>query len=415
MSATTATTIAMPVTSIVTKQFENAALAVSKQHIEVLAKHYGFDFNEALALLPEVQVEVKKMERKSKAAASSDATDSSTSSKEKVKAIPLPWMGLVNPGCCQGIVFNYGLFNQCQKKKVADSLYCTACKKDADAESTGVPKCGNVNARMAVGWQEYKDSKGRSPTDYNKVLHKLKTTLDAAIEYAATQGRIIPECYTAAGEYVAPVKGGKAVVATADGEASIASSTNKGKKLTPEEKEKRAADRKAASEAKAAAEADKKKYTATAKSFADIGKTLEEIMAEGVPQDIAELAIKKHQDMLAKKAEIAAKRALDKATKKAEPKAAKAVEAQAVASVVQTQTVAAASAVPEVATKVMRITINGTVVKKGTPGGDYLRDSNNVVYSAATSEPIGNWDVTSNKIIFNAPSEEVEEEEYETI
>lgn len=409
-SAAAATTITMPVTSIVTKQFENAAIAVSKQHIEFLSKHYGFDLNEALSLLPEVQVEVKKMERKAKA-----ASDSSTSSKEKVKAIPLPWMGLVNPDCCQGIVFNYGLFNQCQKKKADDNMYCTACQKDADSESSGVPKCGNVNARMAVGWQEYKDSKGRSPIDYNKVLNKLKTTLAAAIEYAATQGRIIPECYTAAGEYVAPVKGAKKAVVAADGEASVASSS-KGKRLTPEEKEKRAADRKAASEAKAAAEADKKKYAATAKSFADIGKTLEEIMAEGVPQEIAELAIKKHQDMLAKKAETAAKRALDKEAKKAETKATKEapIQAQAQVQVAQAQ-VAAAPAAPEVATKVMRITINGTVVKKGTPGGDYLRDSNNVVYSASTSEPIGNWDVTSNKIIFNEPTQEVEEEDYETI
>ena len=50
-------------------------------------------------------------------------------------------------------------------------------------------------------------------------------------------------------------------------------------------------------------------------------------------------------------------------------------------------------------TKVYRINIKGESVKKGMPGADYLRDSNNIVYNANTGEQIGIWNGT--QIVFD--------------
>ena len=104
-----------------------------------------------------------------------------------------------------------------------------------------------------------------------------------------------------------------------------------------------------------------------------------------------------------------------KGTKMDDKRAAAEAEAKKAAKggkpvVAAVEAVAAPAPQPQ-SVKVQRITITGEVVKKGVAGGDYLRDSNNVVYNADTKQEIGTWSVEENKIIFN----EEEEEEEETI
>lgn len=398
MSATAATASTMSVTSLVLKQLENAATAASKQNISILAKHFGFDEAEALSLL-DIKVEEKKMNTKAK-----------TATGEKAKFIPLPWMGMVNPICCQAIAFNYGLFTQCLKKKVDGQTYCASCQKEANTEASGKPKCGTINDRLAVTtWSDYKDSKGRSPLTYNKVLNKQTLTIADAVTYATSRGLVIPEIYIKDGDYVAePVKKARAkAVVTSDTE-SVASSKKEEKAL--------------ASSQKAQAKADEKKQTTNARLLATAGKSVEQIIGEGISQTIAENAVKAHEEKIAKQLVAAQARADAKEQKKLETLAKKEAVKEAKALVKKDVTVnnveqtvnkvEQASNKQEQAVKVQRINMAGEVVKKGVTGGDYLRDTNNIVYNADTKEIIGKWSVNEKKIVFNEASSEVEEEEY---
>ena len=443
----------LSVTALVIKQLENAAKDVSRQHINLLAEKYSFNAAEAIAFLDinaPLTLEEKKMARKAKA----EGDDSSSSNKKKV--IPLPWMGMVDPNCCQAITYNYGLFTQCPKKK-AGTAYCAACEKSCAETATSEPPCGTVSKRIATA--DYVDSKGRKPTQYGKVLHKLKIAMADAIVFATEKGFTIPDCHLE--EYVPPAdskgrpkKGDKEVTAGTEGlfdslveNSSTTSGSTKGKKLSPEEKLARENKRKEEKEEKEKAAALKKGYENTAKALAAIGRDVQAIVAEGIPEEIALAVIDKYNEAQSKKAELAAKREAEKAEKKrlvdekkalekAEKEAKKAAEKEAKialakataeakkankatnkpvqASEAKAESKAVAQPQPEapaVAVKVQRININGDVVKKGTAGGDYLRDSNNIVYNADTREPIGTW--KENKIVFDTASEEKEEEEYE--
>jgi hypothetical protein len=433
MSSTSATDAAsiMSVTALVIKQLENAAKDVSRQHIHLLADKYSFDAEEAiewLDIVAPLSLEEKKMARKAKAEGDASSTDS------KKKTIPLPWMGMVTPDCCQAIAYNYGLFTQCQKKKVG-TFYCAACTKAAAETAVGAPPCGTIADRVSQPiWADYKDSKDRQPVPYAKVLYKLKISLDEAVVYASEKGIVIPAQHM--GVYEPPVSKGKKAVDANGTEglfdslvenSSSGTSTSKGRKLSPEEKLEKEEKRKAEKAEKDAAAALKKQHESIAKSFAEIGKDLNAIMAEGVPQEIAQAAIDKHAEKEAKKAEAQAKRDAEKAIKKAEADAKKAeAKAQkdaekeakkkgtvkpAVAATpapAPVAAVAAAAAAPvEQGVVVKRINAAGEIGKKGQPGYIYLRDSNNVVYDADTKEEIGIWNGT--EIAFTSQIDEEEE------
>lgn len=428
------------VTSLFAKQQENAIKAVLRDAIIALAERYSFDADDAVHWL-EVErpltMEEKKMARKAKTDSDADSTDS------KKKTIPLPWMGLYDGNCCQGIAYNYGLFTQCQKKKAVGN-FCSACDKISKETESGDPPCGTISKRISSdNWAEYTDSKGRKPTSYGKVLYKLKISMSDAIAFAVEKGFAIPDChleeYVPADSKGRPKKGDKEVTATGElfdslvENSSTSTSGSKGKKLSPEEKLAREEKRKQEKAEKEHATALKKQHETTAKALAAIGRDVDAIMSEGVPQEIAEAAVQKHNETQEKKAELAKKREEEKAIKKAaadekkaEEKAKKAAEkeaekqakieaakaaaaakkpsakATAPATVAQVQAVAPAAQ----AVKVQRINAAGEVVKKGTPGGDYLRDSNNVVYNADTKQPVGKWSEEENKIIFDSEEEE---------
>lgn len=443
MSAdSTPTGLTFSVTSLFAKQQENAIKAVLRDAIIALAERYSFDADEAIHWL-EVErpltMEEKKMARKAKTDSDSSSTDS------KKKSIPLPWIGLYDGNCCQGIAYNYGLFTQCQKKKAEGTVYCKTCDKAAKETKTDEPPCGTIAKRVACSnWADYTDSKNRKPTPYGKVLHRLKFEMVDAIAFAAEKGFTIPDCHLE--EYVEskgrPQKGEKEVTSGTEGlfdslvensSTSSSSTSSKGKRLSPEEKLAREEKRKAEKAEKEQAAAMKKQHEATAKALAAIGRDVATIMAEGVPQEIAEAAVQKHNETQEKKAELAKKREEEKAIKKAaadekkaEEKAKKAAEKEAEKAAKLAATKAAAEAkkgakptptpAPEVvapapqAVKVQRINAAGEKVDKKDPAGIYLRDSNNIVYNSETKQQIGTWSVEENKIIFTE-----EEEEEETI
>ena len=93
----------------------------------------------------------------------------------------MPFDGLKNENCCNGIVKNHGLYTQCVKKaklskgEVKDVYFCKSCE---------LQPYGNVDERVKVGLYEYKDPKGKGPKRYTEVLKKLKLSKETVEEEA---------------------------------------------------------------------------------------------------------------------------------------------------------------------------------------------------------------------------------------
>ena len=139
--------------------------------VEALGEKYSFDAEEALRWLSEENIcelsMSKSTVKKSKAKKPKDLAPPLSKVVEKVekRKYPLPFNGLKNDNCCNGIVKNHGLYTQCEKKLPKDGKYCKVC----DLEPYG-----NIEDRLKVDLYEYKDPKGNGPIRYTEVLKKLK-------------------------------------------------------------------------------------------------------------------------------------------------------------------------------------------------------------------------------------------------
>ena len=93
--------------------------------------------------------------------------------KEKMikSKVPMPFLGKMKEGCCSALRQNHGLYTQCESV-VKDSKYCNKCGDS--------PKFGTIEERLAVGLMEFRDSNGKAPTAYMKVLNKLKISREEA-------------------------------------------------------------------------------------------------------------------------------------------------------------------------------------------------------------------------------------------
>ena len=94
--------------------------------------------------------------------------------KEKKDKLILPFeKSRVNYDLCQGIVYNKGLFTQCEKPHLENGKYCKTCQIDASKNETCEPLCGNVDRRLSYGLYDYKDNKGRTPKHYGEFIENL--------------------------------------------------------------------------------------------------------------------------------------------------------------------------------------------------------------------------------------------------
>jgi hypothetical protein len=149
----------------------------------------------------------------------------------------------------------------------------------------GVLPYGTVTERIEAG-AEYKDSKGRKPVPYARVLEKMKISQDTVMSYASEQGIELPESVfempeaspkkekaVASGR---PKKAGKSVIVDESEDLfaglvqnslseSVAVDESAEKELAAQEKAVKAAEEKAAAELKVAEE----KAAAEAKATAD--------------------------------------------------------------------------------------------------------------------------------------------------
>jgi len=381
--------MSMSVSSSIIGSLEKSSLEIARKCVEDCCKRNGLNVDEELSYL-NVSVRLLKKDKKEK-----------KEKKEKVekKKCPMPFSkSSINELGCNGLNYNHGLFTQCVGKKMENGNYCEKCQSEADSNSSGKPLCGSISERVEKELYEFKDSKGRKPSSYLKVLEKLKISVETALEEAKKGGLEINEEHLTAivlekGSKGRPKKTKTVVEAegvsdlfaklTADVSEEVPIETvekveKKKNKLSEEEKALKKA---ALLEAKEA-EKEAKKAEKEAKLAAEKEAKKAELEAKK-----AEREAKRNQE----KAEKAAAKAASKKETKKKPVGEKPpVEIQE-------------EAKPE---KV-------TVTRMQIAGKAYLKSSNNILYDPESKEEVGLWDPESKTIKELPEEEEEEEEEYE--
>jgi len=180
----------MEVTELLMKTLENAARKLAARCISEAASRHGFDADKEIQALglENLSVARKQMVRK----AVSEKKEKKPREPKK-SVFPMPFFAEnVNSDGCQGLAYNRGLFTQCTKDRLETGDYCKGCQTETDKNPSGCPDCGNVSSRLDTGLYEFKDTKGRKPTSYVKLLKKLNITLEQVSEETGKQGKTIP-------------------------------------------------------------------------------------------------------------------------------------------------------------------------------------------------------------------------------
>jgi hypothetical protein len=191
---------------------------LSREIVNILSKKYKFDIDDAVSYL-------------------SVNTERADTIKEEIKTtqktnIPLPFCGVINNTCCQGIRLNYGLYTQCTN---SPSIYnkrfpvCNTCNKQVEKNSNEEPNYGFISDRLEKG-DKFRDPKGKAPVNYANIMEKLKITREEAETAAKQLDLTIPD-----EQFIIkkPTRGRPKKDTTADDTASEASS------VEPKEQKKR--------------------------------------------------------------------------------------------------------------------------------------------------------------------------------
>ena len=187
------------VTELLTNNLESKIRELTIKCIRETAQRHGFDADEEIALLGLANVSIvnKKTTKKPVPEKQNDVSSSkkTTMKKEKVSKVvfPLPFIKeYVNVDCCQGLVFNRGLFTQCLKNHLENGLFCNSCQTEANKNEFKQPNCGTVETRLASDLYAFKDPNGRSPISYLLFLNKLNLSINTAVEEATKLDITIP-------------------------------------------------------------------------------------------------------------------------------------------------------------------------------------------------------------------------------
>ena len=317
--------------------------------------------------------------------------------------IALPYCGSLLSGCCMGISLNGRLYTQCLKKAKKGSIWCGTCKKEAEASSSGKPKYGSMEDRMAMG-KDWKDSKQRAPVKYSTVMLKKNITKEQALEEAAKLGWTIPEEEF---ELEVPKKKQgkkrgrpaktKKVETGGAGDDLIANLVAQAKMENNEDADEIAAAKTEVVDKKAAKEAEKlaKKEAKEAEKLAKKQAKEAEKLAKKEAKE-AEKEAKKQ----AKDAEKLAKKQAKKAEKEAKEAEKAKVTKDAVAELQQQMEDLELQEEKVVSSQDEAQDEDGEVevVKFEHEGKEYLKDCENIVYDMETQDEIGTWNETDKKI-----------------
>lgn len=409
------------VTELWMKTLENTTKDFGARVSEALSKKYGFSNEEALKFLglESVAVNRKAMAKRSKSTKTKEPKEKKVKEpKEKKEKVLLPFTMNVDETLCHGIAYNHGLFTQCSKKPLENHSFCKGCQAQADKNANGEPDCGTIEARMASPASEYKDSKGRSPVAYSKIMKKFGYTKE---QVEAEYGRPLdavhfeePEKKKTSGR---PKKAANAVATstddifnglTADNGSEMGEEPKKKSKLTEEEK----AEKKAKLEAERAEAKRLREEKEAAEKAERAEKRKAELEAKKAEREAKKEAEKAEKE--AKKAEEKAKKAEEKAKKEAQEKAEKEAKKAAkksgspVSPVVSETKVEEVKEVPKKKVGVVKVEIDGNTY--------YLNRETKILYDPKSKEEVGTYDEANKKLIPlpNEEDKEVEEEGYET-
>jgi hypothetical protein len=404
------------------KQLINTVQDAVRNAVTMCASHYKFDAEEAVRLLNLIEMKVQRTKKAEKKAPKEE--------KEKAlkPAFPLPFNGEFNNEYCYGLRQNNGLYTQCQTTRKGEKSFCKSCQKQADKNENGKPDYGTIQDRLACGIMEYKDPSGRSPTAYVKVMKKYKITQERAQEEAGKFNMTINELHFASteakkgrpktekkpkevkeGKKGRPKKSKKVIEVEGESEdlfaSLIANAADESQDAEEEEivlkpkkadEEAKAAKKKADEEAKAA----KKKADEEAK------------LAKKQAEEEAKAAKKKAEEeakAAKKKAEEEAKAAKKKADEEA--KAAKKKADEELKALKESKK--KSSSEEKKASKKEEEEKPDVVKRIEYEGKKYLKSKNTGVIYNMDQDVVGKWNEATNKIDFDEPESEEDEDEYD--
>ena len=188
------------VNSLWMRTLEKATLEVVRESVIIVCNHYNLDVGEALALVGGVRSEEVSMKKRGGAKELKSVTKEVKTKEVKTKAsksaFPLPFgvKAIVEDGCC-GLAYNNGLFTQCEKVRQGEFNYCKTCQKEADGSSNGKPLNGTVADRVSCALMEFRDTKGRAPLAYSRIMAKRGLTRATVEEEVARLNLEISEVH----------------------------------------------------------------------------------------------------------------------------------------------------------------------------------------------------------------------------
>ena len=103
----------------------------------------------------------------------------------RCQRVPLPWLG-EKEGKCRALVYNQGLFTQCD---VDAEEYCVSCVEKKESNNGCFP-CGTVEDRKK---SDFTGLKGRALVPYGNLLKKKEISREKAEAFAKEMGVTIPE------------------------------------------------------------------------------------------------------------------------------------------------------------------------------------------------------------------------------
>jgi len=104
---------------------------------------------------------------------------------------------MVSSEGCQGLAFNGGLFTQCQKIRMSEGSYCKGCQSEAYLSASGIPLNGNIEQRLGCLMMDFRDSKGRAPIAYSKIMEKQQVTREQVETEAGKLNIVIDDIHFA--------------------------------------------------------------------------------------------------------------------------------------------------------------------------------------------------------------------------
>ena len=363
------------VTELLIKTLENNAKDLASRCIKELCKKHNLNETDEIR---ELGLENLSLIRKAMTKKSSSNSNNSEKKEKKVKkeSFVMPFIcECLDKNGCQGLAYNRGLFTQCDKKRMENGSFCKGCQSQADKNASGNPDCGTVSERLNSGLYEFKDSKGRHPVSYLKVLKKLNLTRENAEAAAGKINIVIPENHF-------EVKEKKSKKSSSNGV--------------------RGRPKKSANVIQAENVTDLFQQL-TSEATSEVIEVIEEKPVKKGKLSDEEKALKKAQleaERAKKKEEREAKREAEKKEREAEREAKREAEKKVSKKEKKAEKVVVVEEEQEKVT-VTRMQINGK---------NYLKSSTNILYNPESKEEVGLWDPET-KTIKDLPEEDEEEAE----